>query len=109
MINRILNVPPDGPPNEEPPYGDFVVVSGAFGCAYVTPGEARRIERALDRARPPKWVAFRDRVGSRIRVRTREIRALAESTAAQRAGDRRLDRARQREDEADRPPWEDGL
>jgi hypothetical protein len=46
-------------------------------------------------------------VGSRIRVRAGEIRALTESTAAQRAADRRLDRARRLEEQADRRAWED--
>jgi hypothetical protein len=108
MLNRIA-AGPGGPPDddEEPPYGDFVVVSGRFGCVYVTHDEARAIERALDAPAPPRWLVFRDRVGSRIRVRARDVRAVAESTAAQRAADRRLDRARRLEERADRRAWED--
>jgi hypothetical protein len=96
---------------EEPPeeqYGDFYVVAGEFGAACVTRDTARRVEAVLDRRWVPTWVEFTDRVGSRIRVRTRCIRSIGESTAAQRAADRRLDRARQREEEGDRRPWEDG-
>ena len=93
--------------DEEPPYGDFVVVSGPFGSLCVTRDVARDIERMLDRRWRPRWVVFRDRVGSRVRVRTNEIRLVVESTAAQRAGDRRLDRARRKEEKADRRPWED--
>jgi len=93
--------------DEEPPYGDFVVVSGPFGSLCVTRDVARDIERVLDRRWRPRWVVFRDRVGSRVRVRTNEIRLVVESTAAQRAGDRRLDRARRKEEKADRRPWED--
>ena len=93
--------------DEEPPYGDFVVVSGPFGSLCVTRDVARDIERLLDRRWRPRWVVFRDRVGSRVRVRTNEIRLVVESTAAQRAGDRRLDRARRKEEKADRRPWED--
>jgi hypothetical protein len=103
-MNRIRDLL-DGP---EPAYGDFVVVSGSFGSACVTHETARDIERQLDRRRTPRWIVFHDRVGSRIRVRSREIRALCESTVAQRAGDRRLDRARLHEEQADRRPWEDG-
>lgn len=93
--------------DEEPPYGDFVVVAGLFGSLCVTRDVARDIERVLDRRWRPRWVVFRDRVGSRVRVRTNEIRLVVESTAAQRAGDRQMDRARRKEEKADRRPWED--
>jgi hypothetical protein len=106
MLNRVraLLEPVE---DEEPPYGDFVVVSGPFGSLCVARDVARDIERVLDRRWRPRWVVFRDRVGSRVRVRTNEIRLVVESTAAQRAGDRRLDRARRQEEKADRRPWED--
>jgi hypothetical protein len=104
-MNRIRNYL--DPPDEECRYGDFVVVSGSFGSVCVTHDTARDIVRLLDRRPAPKWVAFRDRVGSRIRLRTREIRAFAESTAAQRASDRRLERARRAEEESDRRSWEE--
>jgi hypothetical protein len=109
MINRIAAWPEHPADDEEVPYGDFVVVSGTFGAVFVSLDEARRIERALDALRPPRWIAFRDRAGSRIRVRTGEIRAFAESTAEQRAVDRRLDRARRLEELGARRPWEDEL
>src|SRR5690348_6375516 len=42
--------------DEEPPYGDFVVVSGPFGSLCVTRDVARDIERMLDRRwRPRGW------------------------------------------------------
>ena len=93
---------------EEEPYGDFWVVSGDFGSVCVSAETAREIERRLDRFWTPTWLVFRDRVGSRVRVRARQIRAVAESTAEQRAGDRRIDRARRREEQADtdRHPWD---
>ena len=59
-----------------------------------------------DRRWVPKWVVFRDRAGSRLRTRTRLIRAIWENTAAQRAIDRQFDRARQLEEKADRL-WDD--
>jgi hypothetical protein len=96
---------------EEPPeqsYGDFYVVAGEFGVACVTRETAEYLEAVLDRWWVPTWIEFHDRVGSRVRVRTRLIRSIGESTAAQRSADRRLDQARQREEQADRRPWEDG-
>jgi hypothetical protein len=92
-------------PDEE--FGDFYVVAGDFGAACVTRETARRIEETLDRWLVPTWIEFSDRVGSRLRVRTRTIRSIGESTTAQRAADRRLERAREREEKADRRPWED--
>ena len=86
--------------------GDYFVVAGEFGAACVSKETARKIEAVLDRRWVPMWLVFRDRVGSRIRVRTRGIRSIVESTAAQRAGDRRLDRARRHEEENDGRPWE---
>jgi hypothetical protein len=86
--------------------GDYYVVAGEFGVACVSTQTARYIESVLDRRWVPAWVVFRDRVGSRIRVRTRSIRSIVESTAAQRAGDRRLDRARRHEEENDGRQWE---
>jgi hypothetical protein len=105
MVNRIGPLLGDVPGEEG--YGDFHVVSGSFGAVCVSAKTARAIERELDRRRPPRWLAFRDRSGSRVRVRTREVRAVCESTAAQRAYDRRMERAREREERADRPAWED--
>ena len=107
MIDRIRLYDPGPDDEEEVPYGDFVVVSGTFGSACVTHETAFLIERRLDEQPVPKWISFRDRSGSRIRVRPREIRALAESTAEQRAHDRKLDRARRLEEKSDRRAWED--
>jgi hypothetical protein len=86
-------------------YGDFFVVAGEFGVAHVTSEAAARIESVLDRRLVPTWIVFDDRVGSRFRVRTRHIRTIVECTAAQRAEDRRHDRARNREEKEDRS-WE---
>ena len=93
--------------DSEQEYGDFFVVAGDFGAACVTRETAERIEALLDRRDVPTWITFEDRVGSRLRVRTALIRSIGESTAAQRAADRRLERARKREEEQDRRPWEE--
>lgn len=106
MVNRILALLKPGD-NEDSPYGDFVVVSGPFGRLSVTRNVAREIERVLDRRWRPRWVTFHDRVGSRVRVRANEIRLFVESTTAQRASDRQLDRACRKEEQADRRPGDD--
>jgi len=93
-------------PAPEERLGDFWVVAGEFGVVCVTREVAARIERQLDRWVPPRWIVFRDRVGSRVRVRARQVRSVCESTTTQRAADRRLDRAREREEQEDRRPWE---
>ena len=90
----------------EDQYGDFFVVAGEFGSAGVTCDTAAEIEAVLERENVPDWIVFDDRVGSRFRVRTRQIRSIVESTSAQRAADRRYERARQREEQEDRRPWE---
>ena len=91
--------------DDEPTYGDFVVVSGPFGSVSVTYEAAREVERQLDRRK--RWIVFRDRSGSRLRVRARDVRSLCESTVEQRAADRRFAWARRREEESDPRASED--
>ena len=105
-MNR-LKLYMDGEEAPDEQYGDFVVISGTFGFANLSLEEAERVERLLDRRCVPEWVVFHDRAGSRVRVKSDQIRCLCESTAAQRAADRRYDRARRQEEKADRMPWED--
>ena len=107
MYNRLTLLRDGLPPPERDEYGDFYVVAGAFGSVCVTAQTACAIEAALDAGRPVRWLTFRDRSGSRIRVRARDVRSVCESTAAQRSYDRRMDRAREREEQADRRQWED--
>jgi hypothetical protein len=102
-MNRISQYVEESP-NEE--YGDYYIVTGHFGAVSITNETAARIDEVLDRASVPEWIVFDDRAGSRVRVRTCQIRSMVESTAAQRAEDRRFDRARQREEQEDRRPWE---
>jgi hypothetical protein len=100
-MDRILRLVRSPEREDDQSYGDFYVVAGEFGSLTVSRETARYIERQLDRRPMPEWLVFRDRVGSRIRVRTRHVNSFVESTARQRAADRRLDRARQREQDAD--------
>ena len=92
---------------EIPQYGDFYVVAGEFGIVCVSHEVACRIQLVLDRWIVPRWIAFPDRVGSIVRVRTRSIRSVMESTSGQRTADRRLDQARHEEEKADRRLWDD--
>lgn len=106
MVNRVLALLKRAD-NGDPPYGDFVVVSGPFGNFCVTRNVAREIERVLERRWRPRWVTFHDRVGSRVRVRASEVRLFVESTTAQRASDRQLERARRNEEKSDRRPGDE--
>jgi hypothetical protein len=103
-MNRLSQYFDESP---EQPYGDFYVVEGLFFSACVTRETADYVEAALSRWWVPRWLVFRDRSGSRIRVRTSLIRSVGESTPEQRAADRKIDRARKREEKADRSPWDD--
>lgn len=68
-MNRIKRYLEESP--EIPQYGDFYVVSGEFGILGVSHEVACRIQSVLDRWIGPRWIAFPDRVGSIVRVRTR--------------------------------------
>ena len=72
------------------------------------PSKAPRAQAALERRWPPTWVVVRDLSGSRIRIRTRDVCGIFECTAAQRAADRRFQKACEREARGDDevPPWE---
>ena len=105
-MNRITRYLEEAP--EEPRYGDFwVVAMYPFGCFHVNSVVAGCIRAQLDRWVTPKWITFHDRVGSLVRVRSSHIRSIVECTTEQRAADRRLDRAREEEEKADRRPWDD--
>lgn len=51
----------------------------------VSTAMARHIETQLDASPPPEWITFVDLSGARIRVRTRAIWSISQSTEAQRA------------------------
>lgn len=104
-MNRIQLVL-DDEPSWTPP-GDYWVVYGDAGWFHVSADVARAVERQLDRRWPPRWVTFRDVFGSALRIRTSLIHGVQESTAAQRAAERQLARARKAEERADVRPWEE--
>jgi hypothetical protein len=107
MCNNRLTTHFGGALPEGEAYGAFYVVSGPFGSLMVTAATARAIERELERRKPPRWLVFRDRSGSHLRIRTRDLRSICESTPAQRAYDRRMARLREREEQGDYRSFDD--
>lgn len=105
MINRLAKYVEE--PEDEKPEGDFWEVSGEAGWFYVTRETAHRLSRLLARRRPPRWLCFTDIFGAEVQVLTKEVSRISQSTAAQRAAERRFRKARQEEEKADRNPWED--
>src|ERR1700731_2604709 len=73
------------PEGKEVPYGDLYFVETPFDSFRVTREVARYIERRMDGPQAPLWLIFRDRDGARVRMRTRDIRSLHESTEKTRA------------------------
>ena len=104
-MNRLKEYLEDGAP--EPPAGEYFVITGDCGSYYVSRETATRVARDLDRLWVPRWLSFTDIVGSRIRVLSRRVDAIFESTAEQRTAERSFHRARKLEEKADRRPWED--
>jgi hypothetical protein len=88
-------------------YADYWVIVGEFGVFSVSRPIARRVIEQLDRFWVPRWIRFTDLVGSRVRVRARDIQSVYEWTERQRVRARQQGRAREREENADRSPWED--
>lgn len=76
---------------------DYFVIAGEFCTWYVSTEMARFIESCLDARRPAKWVRFVDLAGARVRLRVRQIEYIYQCTAEQRAFQRKLYRALDRE------------
>ena len=89
------------------PEGDFWVVRGACGWYRVSRQTARELEEQLDRADVPTWLTFTDSAGSHVRIRSAQVAAVFESTAAQRSLERAVDRLIEQEEKAEKRPWED--
>ena len=86
--------------------GDYFIVSGDSGTWLVSTVMARHIESVLDARPRSRWVTFVDLAGSRVRLRSRQIDFVCQSTMEQRAMDRQFSRALSRERKADHS-WED--
>jgi len=95
------------PESVKPSAGDYFIVSGENSTWYVSTEMARFIETVLDAGPGVGWVKFVDLSGSRVRLRTRQIDYICQSTVDQRALDREFSRALTRERKADRSWGED--
>jgi hypothetical protein len=100
MTNRILHLLDERA--ESPSNGEYFIVAGEFGRVFVAREVARRLRSLLNQLLVPTWLEFRDRSGSLIRVRSRHVDVIVESTPEQRAADRAFTRARNDEEKADR-------
>ena len=108
-MNRITNRPTADLPGGTPRAGTYWVLRTEKISLYVDARTALRIARQLGRWWGPRWLAFRDRAGSTVRVRRADVRSLVESTPTTRAADRRLELALEGEEREQRPPWMEGL
>jgi hypothetical protein len=86
---------------------DRAAGGGELAAAEPLRRAAREIIRELRRFWRPQWIHFRDLSGSEIHLRRGTIELVAESSAAQRAFDRRLRRALEAEENQDARPWEE--
>jgi hypothetical protein len=90
---------PDGP-------GIYFCVGARCGTWYISTAMARHIEACLDADPRPGWIRFVDLSGASVRVRSRDVEYLNQSTPEQRALEREFNRAMRRERKVDRD-WEE--
>ena len=76
---------------------DYFVVLASDAYWYVSARMARYIESRLDRFPRPRWIAFVDVFGARVRVRSDLVEAVHQSYRDQRAASRAFRDARQAE------------
>ena len=81
---------------------DYFVLSARSASWCVSTEMARHVEAVLEAQPRPDWVTFVDLCGSRVRLRTREVEYLAQSTSEQRSTERAMGRALNRESKSDR-------
>lgn len=104
MINRLMSY------FEEPQErfeADFWTIGVECGYLYVTRETAEDVMRQLNRFWRPRWLRFTDIFGSTVVIRSQEVQGVYECTGEQRALEREFRRARFREEQPDRPPWEE--
>ena len=78
---------------------EWVVVWGDFGSFRVSRAVGSWIADVTSRRTRPRWIEFVDIVGSLIRMRTRDVRGLYDSSTRVRARSRAHDRALEQEGE----------
>jgi hypothetical protein len=106
MNNRIW--PPNGGIDEARPAPNFWVVCGEFGVYYLSEEAARTLLGKLTRWWVPRWVSFTVLGGTRVRLRSRAIESVEESTRELRAWTRKFHSALNSEAEDDPPAWTPG-
>ncbi|HET9274438.1 MAG TPA: hypothetical protein VFN96_00060 [Gemmatimonadales bacterium] len=86
--------------------GAWFYLSCRSGGWYLSTAMAKHVEACLDAEPRPCWIRFVDNTGSAVRVRTRDVDYLEQSTPEQRAQSRAFSRAVKSEQKADRN-WEE--
>ncbi len=104
MTNRIQHLFDERA--ESPRDIEYFVVAGEFGQVFVSRETARRLRTIVSRIVPPRWIDIRSLFGTTLRVRTRTILTIAESTVGQRAAARQFWRELDAEETNDRRPWD---
>jgi DNA-nicking Smr family endonuclease len=92
--------------DRSPEHEYFVIRVGHMGYA-VSGATAAEVMRLISRRWPPRWIGFVDLHGARVRIRSRLITMIHESTAIHRQRERDFERARTEEEKADGRLWED--
>lgn len=77
---------------------EFVIVFGEFGSVRVSRAVGAWIAERTARRVQPRWLEFVDMVGRLIRVQTRHVHGLVDSTPRQRERMRLHDKAMEAED-----------
>lgn len=99
MISRIAQyiqrAPPQGPPDT------YALIETVTESIPVYGWMGARVAAQLQRFWPPRWISFRDVMGSAYTVRASHIRAVTTSSPKIRAAVRAFYRAREREREED--------
>ena len=85
---------------------EYVMVHGEFGYYRVSRQTAAWIVAQLDRRFRPRWITFEDLFNALVRVRTKDVECLYDSSPSIRARRRVFDRAMDREED-ENPDWKD--
>lgn len=78
---------------------EFVVVFGEFGSVRVSRAVGAWIAERTARRLQPRWLEFVDAAGRLIRVQTKQVQGVVDSTPRQRERIRALNKALEEEDE----------
>jgi hypothetical protein len=78
---------------------NYFLVCAECGHWSVSAAMARTIEHQLNRWLAPRWIAFVDVTGARIRIRASDVRSLSQCYVENRSAERTLRRLLDEEDE----------